>query len=110
MKAPLVSLPLLLFLTTSAFAGCRLDSKDFAALRLSPSHLQNQQAVNRLSQDKQTNICVTRTFVRELRQNPSQFMDKKIPDFWPFYLSPDEKTFVVAWEKKELSRRIKGGL
>jgi len=101
-------LPFLVFIATPAGAACQLDGDDFAALRLSPSGIQDQQAGDKLPNEQQIGLCNTRAVIRKIRDAHNVWVGNAAPDYWPYFLAPDEKTIAIkaanAWLIKRLPK------
>jgi hypothetical protein len=106
MRIPLVLSLSLALIATPALGACQLDSSDLAALRLSPSGIQDQQAVDQLPADDQVRLCTTRDALKKLRKENNEFHGKVPPEYWVRYLAPDEKTLFVQAAKAWLFKDV----
>jgi hypothetical protein len=101
MRIPLVLALFLAFIATPAVAACQLDSNDFAALRLSVSGIADRQAADALPDDQKLALCTTRELMRKIRSANNTYVGTAKPEYWPYFLSPEEKTIAIkavnAW-------------
>jgi hypothetical protein len=82
-----------IFIASAAKAEfpCQLSAKDYASLAVSNSKL-TPAAVQALDSDGKTNLCETRQYLHEIDANHGKTAIVK--DYWPIYLSPEEKKTV----------------
>jgi hypothetical protein len=105
MRTPIVLSSFVGLIATPAVAACQLDNDDFAALRLSPSGISDQQAVDTLSDEEQKHLCMTRDVLKKLRKANGEFTGEAQPEYWVRYLAPDEKAIFVKATKAWLFKK-----